>query len=74
MPFPEFQWADSSSLGKGEDARPGRNKLSRAALGQDPVSPSKDALIISLSYFADTVTPSRWAKLMINSGRMPISI
>ena len=74
MPFPEFQWADSSSLGKGEDARPGRNKLSRAALGQDPVSPSKDALIISLSYFSDTVTPPRWEKLMINSGRMPIGM
>ena len=33
--FPEFQWADPSSLslGKGEDRRPRRNKLSRAALG-----------------------------------------
>ena len=51
--------------------RLGRNKQLRAALGQDPVSLSKDALIISLSYFSDTVTPSRWEKLMINSSRMP---
>ena len=29
---------------------------------------------ISLSYFADTETPSRWGKLTINSGMLPTSM
>ena len=29
---------------------------------------------ISLSYFADTETPSRWEKLMINDGMLPTSL
>ena len=36
-----------------------REKQSRAALGQGPVSPSTIHTTISLSYFADTETPSR---------------
>ena len=40
-----------------------RKKQSRAAMGQCPASPSKDAQNTILSSFADTETPSRWEKL-----------
>ena len=30
--------------------------------------------VISLSYFADTETPSRWEKLMINDVMLPTSM
>ena len=40
-----------------------REKQSRVALGQCPVSPSTIHTTISLSYFADSETSCRWEKL-----------
>ena len=66
---PEFQQADSSScsLGKGGDARKGRNKQSRETImqpwGKVLVPHQWIHTTISLSCFADTETPSRWEKL-----------
>ena len=52
-----------------------REEQSRAALRQGPISPSMDIhTTISLSCFADTETPSRWEKLMINDGMLPTSL
>ena len=75
MTFPEFQWADSSSceLGKGGDARPGRN--SEEQLWGKVLFPHQGVhMTITLSYFADTETPSRWEKLINNDGIMPTSM
>ena len=46
--------------GRGRETR---EKQSRAALGQGPVSPLTIHTTISLSCFADVETPSRWEKL-----------
>ena len=75
MTFPEFQWADSSGceLGKGGDARPGRN--SEEQLWGKVLFPHQGVhMTITLSYFADTETPSRWEKLINNDGIMPTSM
>ena len=77
MTFPECQWGDSSScyLGKAGDARPGRNKQLRAALGQGPVSLLMDThTTVSLNYSADKEIPSRWEKQLINDGKWPTSM
>ena len=79
MTFPVFQWADSSScsLGKGGDARPGRNKQSREKIVQPwgkVLVPHQQIHTISLSCFADTGSLYRWEKLTINDGMLPTSM
>ena len=49
-----------------------KKKESRAALDQGLVSP--EIHTISLSYFADMETPSRWGKLTVNGGMLPTSM
>ena len=51
-----------------------REKRSRVALGQGPISHQWIHTTISLSYFADTETPSRWEKLVIKDGMLPTSM
>ena len=75
MTFPEFQWADSShcSLGKGGNGRPER-KHQEQPWGKVLFPHQGIHTTISLSYFADNETPSRWEKLTINNGLLPISM
>ena len=50
-----------------------REKQSRVALGQGPIY-HQWIHTISLSYFADIETPSRWEKLVIKDGMLPTSM
>ena len=70
--FHEFQWADSSicSQEKEGDARPGRNKQ---PWGKVLVPHQGIHTAVSLRCSADTETPCRWEKLMINDGILPTS-
>ena len=55
------------------DVRPGRN--SEGQLWDKVLFPHQGVhTTISLSYFADTETPSRWEKLIINDGILPTSM
>ena len=48
------------------------NKLVKLSLGARSLLPHQQIhTTISLSYFADTETPSRWEKLTINDGMLP---
>ena len=51
-----------------------KEKQSRAALDKVPFPHQRIHTTISLSYFANTETPSRWEKLMIHDGMLPTSI
>ena len=64
MTYPEFQWADSSSVNwKRRNVRPGRKKWSRAAVGQVPVSPSVDTHSNIFEMFYRYWNPLQWEKL-----------
>ena len=51
-----------------------KEKQSRSALGQGPVSPSMDTYHNIFELLADTETPSRWEKLTINDGMLTTSM
>ena len=59
MTFPEFKQLLIEEGSKWET-----KKESRVALGQGTISPSKDKTEVSLIYFADTESSSKWEKLI----------
>ena len=67
MTYPEFQWADSSSVNwKRRNVRPGRKKWSRAAVGQGSVSPSTDTHNDISEPFCRYSNPHQVGRLMIS--------
>ena len=56
---------------KGTGGETREKQTAKAALGQGP---SEEMHTISLSYFADTETPSKWKKVMINNDMLPTSM
>ena len=74
MTFPEFQWTDSNSclLGKGGNERPRKNSQEQPC-GKVLFPHQRIHTTVSLSYFEDTEALSRWEKLMINDGILPIA-
>ena len=59
-------------LGKGLDRRPRRNNQERP--WGKVLFPHQCIHTITLSYFAETESPSRWEQLMINDGMLPKSL
>ena len=59
-------------LGKGRDTRPRRNNQERP--WGKVLFPHQCIHTITLSYFAETESPSRWEQLMINDGMLPKSL
>ena len=60
MTFPEFKQLLIEEGSKWET----KKKDSSVALGQGTISPSKDKTEVSLIYFADTESSSKWEKLI----------